>query len=125
MSGVQIPYHPPETQSKRVRQGAFCHFGHQKGLAGARHLALRRPHGLLAQLVERLVYTENVGGSSPSRPTIFPFLYNGSAFNQRFVYRFAGLRWHLQPSKVLVVNGLARPARDAFIFAQVSRFHRP
>ena len=27
--------------------------------------------GLLAQLVERLVYTENVGGSSPSRPTIF------------------------------------------------------
>ena len=27
-------------------------------------------HGLLAQLVERLVYTENVGGSSPSRPTI-------------------------------------------------------
>jgi hypothetical protein len=26
--------------------------------------------GLLAQLVERLVYTENVGGSSPSRPTI-------------------------------------------------------
>jgi hypothetical protein len=28
--------------------------------------------GLLAQLVERLVYTENVGGSSPSRPTISP-----------------------------------------------------
>jgi hypothetical protein len=27
---------------------------------------------LLAQLVERLVYTENVGGSSPSRPTIPP-----------------------------------------------------
>ena len=26
--------------------------------------------GSLAQLVERLVYTENVGGSSPSRPTI-------------------------------------------------------
>ncbi len=27
--------------------------------------------GRLAQLVERLVYTENVGGSSPSSPTIF------------------------------------------------------
>ena len=26
--------------------------------------------GRLAQLVERLVYTENVGGSSPSSPTI-------------------------------------------------------
>ena len=26
--------------------------------------------GLLAQLVERLVYTEDVGGSSPSGPTI-------------------------------------------------------
>ena len=30
--------------------------------------------GSLAQLVERLVYTENVGGSSPSRPTIV-FMY--------------------------------------------------
>ena len=29
--------------------------------------------GRLAQLVERLVYTENVGGSSPSSPTISPF----------------------------------------------------
>jgi hypothetical protein len=29
--------------------------------------------GRLAQLVERLVYTEDVGGSSPSSPTIFPF----------------------------------------------------
>jgi hypothetical protein len=27
------------------------------------------PDGRLAQLVERLVYTENVGGSSPSSPT--------------------------------------------------------
>ena len=27
------------------------------------------PEGRLAQLVERLVYTENVGGSSPSSPT--------------------------------------------------------
>jgi hypothetical protein len=31
--------------------------------------------GRLAQLVERLVYTEDVGGSSPSSPTIFPFFY--------------------------------------------------
>lgn len=28
--------------------------------------------GLLAQLVERFVYTEDVGGSSPSQPTRFP-----------------------------------------------------
>lgn len=28
--------------------------------------------GWLAQLVERLAYTENVGGSSPSPPTIRP-----------------------------------------------------
>lgn len=32
------------------------------------------PDGRLAQLVERLVYTENVGGSSPSSPTI-PLLF--------------------------------------------------
>jgi hypothetical protein len=35
--------------------------------------------GLLAQLVERLVYTENVGGSSPSRPTISPSLFFSGA----------------------------------------------
>src|SRR5438270_3128686 len=29
-----------------------------------------RPHGRLAQLVEHLVYTERVGGSNPSPPTI-------------------------------------------------------
>jgi hypothetical protein len=39
---------------------------------GATASALR-PGGRLAQLVERLVYTEDVGGSSPSSPTIqFP-----------------------------------------------------
>ena len=27
-------------------------------------------HGTLAQLVERRLYTANVGGSNPSRPTI-------------------------------------------------------
>ena len=37
-------------------------------------LRIDHPHqrgGRLAQLVERLVYTEDVGGSSPSSPTIF------------------------------------------------------
>ena len=35
------------------------------------HLGLKRDRqGRLAQLVERLVYTEDVGGSSPSLPTI-------------------------------------------------------
>ena len=29
-----------------------------------------RPRGRLAQLVEHLVYTERVGGSSPSPPTM-------------------------------------------------------
>jgi hypothetical protein len=33
-------------------------------------------NGLLAQLVERFVYTEDVGGSSPSRPTISPYIEN-------------------------------------------------
>ena len=31
-----------------------------------------RAEGRLAQLVERFVYTEDVGGSSPSSPTILP-----------------------------------------------------
>jgi hypothetical protein len=38
-------------------------------------LRIDHPHqrgGRLAQLVERLVYTEDVGGSSPSSPTILP-----------------------------------------------------
>ena len=39
------------------------------------HLFAAYSHwGRLAQLVERLVYTENVGGSSPSSPTTFPFI---------------------------------------------------
>ena len=33
--------------------------------------SLEGGQGRLAQLVERLVYTEDVGGSSPSLPTIF------------------------------------------------------
>ncbi len=41
------------------------------GLHNRIELRYSKPVGLLAQLVERLVYTENVGGSSPSRPTIF------------------------------------------------------
>ena len=40
----------------------------------ARPWLLSKPGGRLAQLVERLVYTENVGGSSPSSPTIFLFV---------------------------------------------------
>src|SRR3569623_811632 len=37
---------------------------------GARSPVARRADGRLAQLVEHLVYTERVGGSSPSPPTI-------------------------------------------------------
>src|SRR5580700_11208586 len=43
------------------------------GLARCRTEAINRAlvghHGRLAQLVERLLYTQNVGGSSPSPPT--------------------------------------------------------
>jgi hypothetical protein len=38
------------------------------------------PRGRLAQLVERLLYTQNVGGSNPSPPTSLPF---GAAFRRR------------------------------------------
>tara|TARA_R110000803_G_C11824729_1_gene302461 strand:+ start:320 stop:673 length:354 start_codon:yes stop_codon:yes gene_type:complete len=40
--------------------------------------------GRLAQLVERFVYTEDVGGSSPSSPTIFSAGYseNGGSGNR-------------------------------------------
>ena len=41
----------------------------QEDLAFDRPLALRGARGRLAQLVERLLYTEDVGGSSPSSPT--------------------------------------------------------
>ena len=43
-------------------------------LDGLRHLpcgAIKR-RGRLAQLVERFLYTEDVGGSSPSSPTTVP-----------------------------------------------------
>ena len=38
-------------------------------LAPPRHLALDKRRGRLAQLVERLLYTQDVGGSIPSPPT--------------------------------------------------------
>lgn len=41
-----------------------------EGLRGCSVIAKRSVPGSLAQLVERLAYTENVGGSNPSRPTI-------------------------------------------------------
>ena len=43
-----------------------------EGLQSAGKGLTTPPHGWLAQLVERFVYTENVGGSSPSPPTISP-----------------------------------------------------
>ena len=44
-------------------QGQSCLAG--QGMASRRH----RKCGRLAQLVERFLYTEDVGGSSPSAPT--------------------------------------------------------
>src|SRR5215470_16730954 len=41
------------------------------GLAIGPATAINDPRGRLAQLVEHLVYTERVGGSSPSPPTSF------------------------------------------------------
>ena len=52
-------------RERKIRVGAGPCAGRRTWLNGA-------AGGLLAQLVERLVYTENVGGSSPSRPTIPP-----------------------------------------------------
>ena len=46
----------------------------ERGLRRGRGLTTPATVGRLAQLVERLVYTENVGGSSPSSPTIPPTL---------------------------------------------------
>src|SRR5215475_350199 len=51
-------------------------------IARRRHEALLACAGRLAQLVERLLYTQDVGGSSPSPPTIknlsscFHFVFN-------------------------------------------------
>jgi hypothetical protein len=76
MSGVQIPYHPPFYRNRTfagqisVPRG-YVGLGEKGGCESSRSGDIRAPDGLLAQLVERLVYTENVGGSSPSRPTIF------------------------------------------------------
>ncbi len=55
--------------------------------------------GRLAQLVERLVYTENVGGSSPSPPTI-AFVINMVA---SLTDRLVSVR-HLQPFPELSVG---------------------
>ena len=48
-----------------------------------------RPHGSLAQLVERFVYTEDVGSSSLSRPTIYH--PSSVAFGPTTQCRFRGL----------------------------------
>src|SRR5271155_2092823 len=42
---------------------------HRARLAPGGAAALNRARGRLAQLVERFLYTEDVGGSSPSSPT--------------------------------------------------------
>src|SRR5690606_29484671 len=51
------------TASDAVPRADFC-------LRNRRQIRKRPPRGRLAQLVERFVYTEDVGGSSPSSPTI-------------------------------------------------------
>ena len=48
-----------------------------------------RPHGSLAQLVERFVYTEDVGSSSLSRPTTSsPFEYQADQHASVMLARF-------------------------------------
>ena len=60
------------------RKGALpsrADFGEERGVSGLPNTACAlkcAPLGRLAQLVERFVYTEDVGGSSPSSPTTFP-----------------------------------------------------
>src|SRR5580658_1802727 len=57
-----------------TRRGAFAAWSTPRvkfrvGLAGYRKAEINLDAGRLAQLVERLLYTQNVGGSSPSPPT--------------------------------------------------------
>ena len=58
----------PKTRPIRARF-LFCGQRLATATCAAQNTPLKGKRGLLAQLVERLVYTENVGGSSPSRPT--------------------------------------------------------
>ena len=44
--------------------------------------------GRLAQLVERFVYTEDVGGSSPSSPTTLPVPIGDGVFRNSFHPKF-------------------------------------
>ena len=60
------------SSDRNAETSGFCIA--KKGLVICNAPAIYDAYGLLAQLVERLVYTENVGGSSPSRPTIPPSL---------------------------------------------------
>jgi hypothetical protein len=45
--------------------------GQDRALASQQRVAIKITRGRLAQLVERLLYTQDVGGSSPSPPTAF------------------------------------------------------
>ena len=72
-------------------------------------MAINRSYGRLAQLVERLLYTEDVGGSSPSSPTSLrvsnPVAYNYLKHRRQPACghgRQANLRLHR-------LDGLARP----------------
>ena len=67
---LDMPGSIPGYSTKLSREGS----GHQRGLISLCHpwfkSKSRNQIRTLAQLVERLPYTQNVGGSNPSRPTI-------------------------------------------------------
>ncbi len=64
--------------------------------------------GRLAQLVERFVYTEDVGGSSPSSPTKLPLiLLSFSAMRREQNSR----QWQTSNSRCLPLSGRIRLAR--------------
>src|SRR3954449_9759063 len=55
---------------RQVTRRALSEVARGRCACAARFPFLSGPRGRLAQLVEHLVYTERVGGSSPSPPTI-------------------------------------------------------
>ena len=70
---INLPEPPPLNNLAFLAQKSRIRGLHYP-LDSLRHRLTSSKHGRLAQLVERFVYTEDVGGSSPSSPTMHPFL---------------------------------------------------
>ena len=69
----RLPGQPALFIGRRSVQGALARADARPVWSG-----VVQPMGRLAQLVERLVYIENVGGSSPSSPTTLRLRLRGT-----------------------------------------------